>query len=62
MSDEADVTQDRVESEEEARRKYRQDIPKVRGVGVCLNCGEAVAKGIRWCDRYCRDDYENRTL
>lgn len=28
--------------------------------GCCLNCGEPLADGRRWCDAACRDDYEYR--
>lgn len=26
--------------------------------GTCLNCGEPLAVGMRWCDEYCRDDWQ----
>lgn len=28
--------------------------------GRCLYCKEPTPKGHRWCDEYCRDDYETR--
>lgn len=60
MSDDADRTQDRIELEEKIRRKYRQTDAPIMGTGFCLNCGEALSKDMRWCDQYCRDDYEQR--
>jgi RNA polymerase-binding transcription factor DksA len=61
MSDDADKTQDRLELEDSIRRKYnaRESAP-IKGTGYCLNCGEAIRKDWRWCDQYCRDDYEHR--
>lgn len=26
--------------------------------GACLNCGEPLEPGLRWCDTDCRDDWE----
>ncbi|QIK36859.1 hypothetical protein GWK36_01315 [Caldichromatium japonicum] len=26
--------------------------------GFCLNCGEPLKDGLRWCDANCRDDWE----
>lgn len=26
-------------------------------IGVCLNCGESLSEGMRWCDAGCRDDW-----
>ena len=26
--------------------------------GSCLNCGDQVGDGLRWCDADCRDDWE----
>ena len=28
--------------------------------GKCHNCDEVVETGIRFCDSFCRDDYEHR--
>lgn len=30
------------------------------GIGLCLNCGEAVPGDARWCDAHCRDDWEKQ--
>lgn len=27
--------------------------------GECLYCGNTLAKGLRFCDAHCRDDYEH---
>ena len=34
------------------------EIPK--GNGVCLYCAERLNHDGRWCDAYCRDDWEKR--
>lgn len=72
MSDEADVTQDRLELEAEVMRKFR-GVPKreAEPVGKCLNCGESFVdedghelvvggKEKRWCDEYCAVDWTKR--
>lgn len=47
----------RAEAEEEAVRR----AAAARGFSECLNCGARTPKvGDRFCDRYCRDDYERR--
>lgn len=28
--------------------------------GKCLNCGDALGEGLRWCDRDCHDDWTRR--
>ena len=61
MSDDADLTQERLEKEEAFRRKYRQESAPIMGTGYCLNCGEAIRKDWRWCNAACRDDFEHRT-
>lgn len=38
------------------RHRSHQEIPE--GIGVCLNCGEAVEGVARWCDSFCREDWE----
>jgi hypothetical protein len=30
--------------------------------GFCLNCGEPVADGLRWCSVECRDDWQRMVL
>jgi hypothetical protein len=60
MSDDVDQTQDRLDLEQELRKKYRKAPTPIKGVGYCLNCGEPLSKDWRWCDQYCRDDYEQR--
>jgi hypothetical protein len=38
------------------------DKPKVLPlVKECHNCGEELEAGLRFCDQFCRDDYEHRT-
>lgn len=58
MADEADRSQDRLELEDELRRKYRfvvLDGPPA--TGNCLNCGEPLDAGKRWCNAECREDW-----
>jgi hypothetical protein len=61
MSDEADISQDRLEKEDAIRRKYAPaNKLEVEPNGTCLNCGEVVASGVRWCDKHCQDDWAKR--
>lgn len=60
MSDDADLSQSRMELEEEIRRKYQKPVgPEVSATGKCLNCGEPLPTK-RWCDDACREDWELR--
>lgn len=49
-----------------AEERDRERALKVRRpegpapVGVCLNCGEPLPEGQRWCDAECRDDWSAR--
>lgn len=47
----------RAEAEEDAVRR----AAAARGFSECLNCGARTPQvGDRFCDRYCRDDFERR--
>lgn len=57
MSDNLDVASER----EELERTLAQAIRKPEGplaTGRCLFCDEIVDDGLRWCDNWCRDDWE----
>ena len=60
MADDIDRTQDRLEIEEALRRKYKPVETTLTSSGYCLNCGEKVGPTLRWCDNYCRDDWDKR--
>lgn len=61
MSDDADKSQDREELEQEIRKKYIKPTEKeVEATGICLNCGEPVRDDVRWCDVFCRNDWQSR--
>jgi hypothetical protein len=61
MSDEIDMAQDHIEREEDMRRKYRKPAAlEVDPTGSCLNCGEFLTGKERWCDQYCREDWQKR--
>jgi lipopolysaccharide biosynthesis regulator YciM len=59
MADELDLASDR---EQIARDKAVQVIQNkplaATATGFCLECGEPVAEGVRWCCPECRDDWE----
>lgn len=58
MSDNLDVASER----EELERTLAQTIRKPEGpiaTGRCLFCDEIVDDGLRWCDNWCRDDWED---
>ena len=58
MPDEFDAIQDRMEQEEELRRKYTPKPVEIISTGQCLYCAENLDEGLRFCDEHCRDDYE----
>lgn len=61
MGDEIDLAQDHIEREEEMRRRYRQPAKlEALPTGECLNCGEHLEGEARWCDEYCREDWQKR--
>jgi predicted aldo/keto reductase-like oxidoreductase len=61
MSDDADMTQDRLELEEKIRRKYiHRTANEVDATGYCLNCGEDLPIDKRWCDADCQQDWQKR--
>lgn len=54
VDDQATVVEERDRELALARRMPEGPLP----IGVCLNCEERVADGLRWCDATCRDDWE----
>lgn len=59
--DEADISQSRLELEDELRRKYAQkSILEVHYTGFCHNCGEPLSGTDRWCDSACLLDWQKR--
>lgn len=62
MSDEADMTQERMDNEAELRRKYTTPPPlEAEAIGKCLNCGEEFSSTTkRWCDEHCARDWTRR--
>ena len=41
-----------------ALAEHHKQEPTAKETGYCLFCGEPLEKGRRWCDAYCRDDWE----
>jgi hypothetical protein len=63
MSDLVDLAQAQNERLDAIRLKncrLQASRPLQDPTGVCLNCGELVSDGLRWCDPECRDDWEHR--
>jgi hypothetical protein len=59
MADDAD----KAEHQEELARQAalivrRREGPKY--TGRCLNCGEFVDSPLRWCDKFCTEDWAKR--
>lgn len=60
MSDLVDLAQAQNERLDAIRLKncrLQASRPLQDPTGVCLNCGELVSDGLRWCDPECRDDW-----
>lgn len=61
MADDIDRAQDHIEREEAMRRKYSNPNKlEVEATGECLNCFEPLPIGMRWCDNFCKEDWEKR--
>lgn len=61
MADIADKANDLVAMNEElAIRSLRNQKPKTLFTGFCLHCEEVVEEPKRWCDSFCRDQWEAR--
>ena len=72
MSDEADMTQERLDAEAEVMRKFRGEPKReVEPIGKCLNCAEPFVdddgnelvvggNDKRWCDEHCARDWTLR--
>lgn len=58
MPDELDQIQERMERDEELRKKYTPKPIEIKSIGKCLYCGESLEDGQRFCDADCRDDFE----
>lgn len=58
--DEADIAQPLIEARIEAGIKAASEAKWLEATGRCLNCGEELADGARWCDADCRDDWQRR--
>jgi hypothetical protein len=57
VADEADQAAKREDdARAEALQRRRPEGPPA--VGACHYCGELIRPGLRWCDEYCRDDWE----
>lgn len=57
MSDDADVTQERLESEAALFAKRRRE-PGLVAIGACYFCSETLGRPFLFCGAECRDDYE----
>lgn len=55
--DEADRAQVEIEHAMLGRMALARRRTIVPPTGECLNCGESLAPGVRWCDAGCRDDW-----
>lgn len=55
----ADQAQLEMETEEQmrARINLKPDAPVT---GSCLNCGDPLPHGWRWCDTLCQNDWSHR--
>lgn len=55
--DEADRAQIEIEHALMDRMAALRGRSEAVAIGVCLNCGERLTQGVRWCDAGCRDDW-----
>lgn len=60
MSDEIDIACDREQIDRDCAIAAARKAVALTAMGKCLNCGEDVGTGLRFCDKDCRDDWEKR--
>ena len=58
--DEADMTSERLETEERLARMVRRAVPEAFATGRCLQCVEPTPPDRRWCCPECRDDGDRK--
>jgi hypothetical protein len=58
MPDLADLAQIQQECLDEYALAAARQPAAPEATGFCLNCGAALAQGLRWCDPDCRVDWE----
>lgn len=56
MADDADMTAERMEREEEVRRKYRTEVKAVYYT-ECRWCGDPTENGAGFCSKDCHADW-----
>lgn len=61
MADIVDDANERVQNFLDAALAKVPKPKKIIGIGVCLNCGEAVDGERRWCDATCCAEWERYT-
>lgn len=57
--DDCDLTSERMEKEEDARRRAQSRYTGPEATGECLWCGAPLANAHRWCDAGCARDWEH---
>lgn len=57
MPDFADLGSAREQLDTELALQLRRPEGPV-AIGRCLSCGARLARGMRWCDADCRDDWQ----
>ena len=58
MADDIDRACDREQLDRERAIEAARQINYIAATGYCLECGEPVSDGKRWCDNFCRDDWQ----
>jgi len=58
MPDELDQIQERMERDEELRKKYTPKPIAIKSTGKCLYCDVPLDDDRRWCDKDCMIDYQ----
>lgn len=58
----ADIIDEANDRAQRFLEKALANVPKPKklvGIGLCLNCGEAINDERRFCDVACRDEYDH---
>ncbi len=59
MTDENDRASLLEELAKDLAVKKAKSTPYLPATGYCYYCSETIGMGQRWCDSYCRDDWQH---
>lgn len=58
MADDIDKASDQEQEQRDRAIAYARVVKKIEPTGHCLECGEPIGDGMRWCNNSSRDDWQ----